>query len=73
MKPDRLRIYEAHLGKVSKSSDMSSYRYFTSQVLPRVCKIGYNCVLLMAVTDHPYCSSSDSHADNFFATPRYKQ
>jgi len=32
MKPDRLRIYEAHLSNISKSSDMSSYRYFTNQV-----------------------------------------
>jgi len=72
MKPDRLRIYEAHLGNISKNSDMSSYQYFTKQVLPRVRDIGYNCVLLMAVTDHPYCSSSDSQAANFFATGRYE-
>jgi len=72
MKPDRLRIYEAHLGNISKSSDMSRYRYFTNQVLPRVRDIGYNCVLLMTVTDHPYCSSSISQAANFFATPGYE-
>jgi len=73
VKPDRLRIYEAHLGKFSESSDMSSYRYFTKKVLPRVRDIGYNCVLLMAVTDHPYCYSCDSQAANFFATPSYEQ
>jgi len=73
MKPDRLRIYEAHLGNISKSSDMSSYRYFTNQVLPRVPDIGYNWVLLMTATDHPYRLSSDSPVANFFATPRYKQ
>uniref|UniRef100_H2YVN1 Uncharacterized protein n=1 Tax=Ciona savignyi TaxID=51511 RepID=H2YVN1_CIOSA len=56
-KPDRLRIYEAHIGIASERCEISTYRYFTSNILPRIRDQGYNSLLLMAVVEHSYYPS----------------
>jgi len=42
-----LRIYEAHVGMASREGKVATYREFITEVLPRVKRLGYNCVQLM--------------------------
>ncbi|XP_078494423.1 LOW QUALITY PROTEIN: 1,4-alpha-glucan-branching enzyme-like [Ciona intestinalis] len=67
-KPDRLRIYEAHIGIASDRCEVSTYRHFTSNVLPRIRDQGYNSLLLMAVIEHSYYPSWGYQVTNYFAT-----
>ncbi len=60
-------IYEAHIGMSSEKPTVSTYREFTSQVLPRIKRAGYNTVQLMAIQEHPYYGSFGYHVSSFFA------
>ncbi len=46
---------------------MSTYREFAINVIPRIKKLGYNCIQLMAVQEHSYYASFGYHVTNFFA------
>lgn len=65
--PQTPLIYEAHVGMSSEEPKVASYRHFTQEVLPRIKKLGYNTVQLMAVQEHPYYGSFGYHVSNFFA------
>lgn len=39
-----LRIYEAHVGMATSEERVGTYREFADYVLPRVKRLGYNCV-----------------------------
>ncbi|KAJ5069289.1 14-alpha-glucan-branching enzyme [Anaeramoeba ignava] len=52
-----LRIYEAHVGMSSKEPKVSSYNEFRKDILPYIAQLGYNCVQLMAIMEHPYYAS----------------
>ncbi len=60
-------IYEAHVGMSSEKPHVASYRHFTKNILPRIKRLGYNTVQLMAVQEHPYYGSFGYHVSNFFA------
>lgn len=60
-------IYEAHVGMSGDREAVSSYRQFTDEVLPRIVKLGYNTVQLMAIQEHPYYGSFGYHVSNLFA------
>ena len=62
-----LRIYEAHIGMSSEEPKVSTYHEFAENILPRIAKLGYNAVQLMAVMEHPYYGSFGYHVSNFFA------
>lgn len=62
-----LRIYEAHVGMACEEPRVGTYREFTDHVLPRIAKLGYNAVQLMAIQEHPYYGSFGYHVSNFFA------
>jgi 1,4-alpha-glucan branching enzyme len=62
-----LRIYEAHVGMATEHEKVGSYDEFTNDVLPRVKRLGYNAIQLMAVMEHPYYGSFGYHVSNFFA------
>nr|XP_002131559.1 1,4-alpha-glucan-branching enzyme [Ciona intestinalis] len=66
-KPKSLRIYEAHVGIASSEPKVASYKNFTDTVLPRIKKLGYNCVQLMAIMEHAYYASFGYQVTNFFA------
>lgn len=66
-RPDIPLIYEAHVGMSSEEPAVATYRFFTQNVLPRIKKLGYNTVQLMAVQEHPYYGSFGYHVSNFFA------
>ncbi|MCU0794773.1 MAG: alpha-amylase family glycosyl hydrolase [Akkermansiaceae bacterium] len=61
------RIYEAHVGMSGEEGRIHSYREFANTVLPRIARLGYNCVQLMAVQEHPYYGSFGYHVSSFFA------
>ena len=48
-KPRALRIYECHVGMSSEQAVVSTYVDFTRDVLPRIRRLGYNAIQIMAV------------------------
>uniref|UniRef100_A0A672ZGP7 1,4-alpha-glucan branching enzyme n=1 Tax=Sphaeramia orbicularis TaxID=375764 RepID=A0A672ZGP7_9TELE len=66
-KPRSLRIYEAHVGIASPEGKIASYTNFTTNVLPRIKDLGYNCIQLMAIMEHAYYASFGYQITSFFA------
>ncbi|CAK9860132.1 unnamed protein product [Sphagnum jensenii] len=66
-RPKSLRIYEAHVGMSSTEPKVNSYTEFRDDVLPRIKKLGYNAVQLMAIQEHAYYGSFGYHVTNFYA------
>ncbi|KDQ64388.1 glycoside hydrolase family 13 protein [Jaapia argillacea MUCL 33604] len=66
-KPKSARIYEAHVGISTKEGRVGTYKEFTRDVLPRIHKLGYNTIQLMAVMEHAYYASFGYQVTNFFA------
>ena len=64
---DPLFIYECHIGMSSEEEKVNSYEEFRRDVLPRIAKLGYNCLQIMAIQEHPYYGSFGYHVSNFFA------
>lgn len=62
-----LRIYEAHVGMAQEEGKVGSFDEFRLNVLPRIARLGYNAIQLMAVTEHPYYGSFGYHVSSFFA------
>jgi 1,4-alpha-glucan branching enzyme len=60
-------IYEAHTGMSSEQEKVSTFKEFQSSILPRIAKLGYNTLQLMAIQEHPYYGSFGYHVSNFFA------
>ncbi len=60
-------IYETHVGMAGEEGRIHSYREFADEVLPRVAKLGYNVVQIMAIQEHPYYGSFGYHVSSFFA------
>ena len=60
-------IYEAHVGMASENEEVSTYRFFRDEVLPRIKKAEYNTIQLMAIQEHPYYGSFGYHVSSFFA------
>ena len=46
---------------------MSTYLEFADNVIPRIKKLGYNCIQLMAIQGHSYYASFGYHVTNFFS------
>ena len=61
------RIYEAHVGMATEENRVGTYRQFADEILPRIARLGYNVVQLMAVAEHPYYGSFGYHVANYFA------
>ena len=62
-----LRIYETHIGMAQEEGKVGSFNEFTRNILPRIAKLGYNAIQLMAVQEHPYYGSFGYHVSNFYA------
>lgn len=67
-KPKSLRIYETHVGIATSEYKVGSYLEFAQQTIPRIVKLGYNAIQLMAVMEHAYYGSFGYQVTNFFAT-----
>lgn len=66
-KTSGLRIYECHVGIASPDLRVASYKEFAYNVIPRIKKLGYNCIQLMAVMEHAYYACFGYQVTNFFA------
>ncbi|KQJ99702.1 hypothetical protein BRADI_3g44760v3 [Brachypodium distachyon] len=66
-RPKSLRIYETHVGMSSPEPKINTYANFRDEVLPRIKKLGYNAVQIMAIQEHSYYGSFGYHVTNFFA------
>jgi 1,4-alpha-glucan branching enzyme len=62
-----LFVYEAHVGMATAEEKIGSFTEFRDNVLPRIKKVGYNAIQLMAVQEHPYYGSFGYHVSNYFA------
>lgn len=60
-------IYEAHVGMAQEYEGIGSYREFADNVIPRIEKLGYNTIQLMAIAEHPYYASFGYQVTNFYA------
>jgi len=60
-------IYESHVGMAQEREGLGTYKEFADNILPRIKKLGYNAIQLMAVQEHPYYGSFGYHVSNFFA------
>ena len=66
-KPQSLRIYEAHVGMAREDGGVGTFAEFERDVLPRIARLGYNALQLMAVQEHPYYGSFGYHVSSPFA------
>ncbi|MCK5781792.1 MAG: alpha amylase C-terminal domain-containing protein [Flavobacteriales bacterium] len=60
-------IYECHVGMATEEGKVGTYNDFKNDVLPRISKLGYNTIQMMAVQEHPYYGSFGYHVSSFFA------
>lgn len=65
--PQTPLIYEAHIGISTPKEGISSFKDFTTTVLPRVSFLGYNTIQLMAIQEHAYYGSFGYQVTSFFA------
>lgn len=63
--PTNPRIYEAHVGISTAEHRVGTYAEFTRDTLPRIRKLGYNTIQLMAIMEHAYyaCNFPPSLSD----------
>ena len=64
-------IYEAHVGMAQDKEGIGTYLEFADNILPRIQKLGYNTVQLMAIQEHPYYGSFGYQVTNFFAAAHW--
>ena len=60
-------IYECHIGMSGEKEAVASFEDFRRDVLPRVKKLGYDTLQIMALQEHPYYGSFGYQVSNFFA------
>ena len=60
-------IYECHIGMGTEKEKVGTFEEFRRDVLPRVKKLGYDTLQIMALQEHPYYGSFGYQVSNFFA------
>jgi len=60
-------IYECHVGMAQEEPKVGSYDEFREKILPRIKRLGYNTIQIMAIMEHPYYASFGYQVTNFFA------
>ena len=63
----KLLIYECHIGMAQEEGKVGTYEEFRVNILPRIKKLGYNAIQIMAIMEHPYYASFGYQVTNFFA------
>lgn len=66
-KPKSLRIYECHVGIATSEWGVGTYDNFRENILPRICRQGYNAIQLMAIMEHAYYASFGYQVTSFYA------
>lgn len=64
---DPLLIYECHIGMAQEQETVGTYDEFRRLVLPRIARLGYNAIQIMAIQEHPYYGSFGYHVSSFYA------
>ena len=68
-KPQKeLFIYECHIGMAQEREGIGSYDEFRENILPRIKRLGYNTIQIMAIMEHPYYGSFGYQVSSFFAS-----
>ena len=68
-KPEKnLLIYECHIGMAQEKEGIGTYREFVANILPRIHKLGYTAIQIMAIMEHPYYGSFGYQVSSFFAS-----
>ncbi|MDR3328420.1 MAG: alpha amylase C-terminal domain-containing protein [Prevotellaceae bacterium] len=62
-----LLIYECHIGMATNEEKVGTCNEFRQNVLPKIKSLGYNCIQIMAIQEHPYYGSFGYHVSSFFA------
>ena len=62
-----LYIYECHIGMAQEKEGIGTYREFRKNILPRIKRLGYNTIQIMAIMEHPYYGSFGYQVSSFFA------
>ncbi|KAJ4466556.1 glycoside hydrolase superfamily [Lentinula aciculospora] len=65
--PRDAKIYEAHVGISTSEGRVGMYKEFTQNILPRIKKLGYNIIQMMAIMEHAYHASFGYQVTSFFA------
>jgi len=60
-------IYECHIGMSGEKEGVATFEEFRRDVLPRVKRLGYDTLQIMALQEHPYYGSFGYQVSNFFA------
>ena len=60
-------IYECHIGMASEKEKVGTFEEFRKDVLPRIKRLGYDTIQIMALQEHPYYGSFGYQVSNFFA------
>ena len=60
-------IYECHIGMATEEEKVGTFNEFTDNILPRIKKLGYDTIQIMAIMEHPYYGSFGYQVSNFFA------
>ena len=60
-------IYECHIGMSGEKEGVATFEDFRKTVLPRVKRLGYNVLQIMALQEHPYYGSFGYQVSSFFA------
>ncbi|MCQ2154241.1 MAG: alpha amylase C-terminal domain-containing protein [Bacteroidales bacterium] len=60
-------VYECHIGMSGEEEKVSTFEEFRADVLPRIDRLGYNTLQIMALQEHPYYGSFGYQVSNFFA------
>ena len=63
----KLFIYECHIGMAQEAGKVGTYEEFRLHILPKIKKLGYNTLQIMAIMEHPYYASFGYQVTNFFA------
>ena len=60
-------IYECHIGMSSEKEKVATFEDFRKTVLPKVKRLGYDTLHIMAPQEHPYYGSFGYQVSNFYA------
>ncbi|MBO4263070.1 MAG: alpha amylase C-terminal domain-containing protein [Bacteroidales bacterium] len=60
-------IYECHISMASEREAVAGFDDFRTTVLPRIKRLGYDTLQIMALQEHPYYGSFGYQVSNFFA------
>lgn len=63
----KLFIYECHIGMAQEKEGIGSFEEFRVNTLPRIKKLGYNTIQIMAIMEHPYYGSFGYQVSSFYA------